>query len=206
MQEYLTVKEFAAAAGVSNKAIYQQLNGRLKPYSIVENEVKKISNEALELFYSDEGQKSVQGSSQGSSQVKSSLENNSRTEIEALKMLIEELKQDKEDLKKDKEALQKDKEQLNEQINYVKNEGIKWQTLYLEQKQKVELLESKELEAEGGEIIDIDESKEAAAAKKVQEAAAVDEVKEVAAEDTQQPQEYPQTFAAKLKWLFKNDK
>ena len=74
---------------------------------------------------------------QDSSQVDSSLEQDTKEAINALKLLIEELKQDKEDLKKDKEQLIKDKEDL-------KQESLKWQSLFADERKKVLLLENKD--------------------------------------------------------------
>lgn len=48
---YYTVKEFAAAANVSDKAIYQQLKTRLKEYCREVDGIQMISQEALERFY-----------------------------------------------------------------------------------------------------------------------------------------------------------
>ena len=51
---YLSIKEFAAAAGVSQQAIYKQLNNKLKPYlKVVENK-KMLDKSALELFKKEE--------------------------------------------------------------------------------------------------------------------------------------------------------
>ena len=144
-RQYLTVKEFAEAAEVSNKAIYQQIQGRLKDYVKVENGIKVIDKAALKLFYgkpTDDIQKEMHSSdkvklNQDSSQVESSLEQDTKEAINALKMLIEELKQDKEDLKKDKEQLIKDKEDL-------KQESLKWQSLFADERKKVLLLENKD--------------------------------------------------------------
>ena len=47
----LTIKEFAAAAGVSKQTIYNQLNGRLKPFVKVINDTKMLEKSALEEFY-----------------------------------------------------------------------------------------------------------------------------------------------------------
>ena len=44
-EEYLTIKEFAAAAGVSEQAIYKRINKSLKPYAIVIDGKRKISIE-----------------------------------------------------------------------------------------------------------------------------------------------------------------
>lgn len=69
-KNYYTVKEFAAAAHVSNKAVYQQLKTRLKEHKKNVDGVTMIAEDALSQFY-DSRFKSVQGNS---SQVKSSLE------------------------------------------------------------------------------------------------------------------------------------
>ena len=47
----LTIKEFATAAGVSKQTIYNQLNGRLKPFVKVINDTKMLEKSALEEFY-----------------------------------------------------------------------------------------------------------------------------------------------------------
>lgn len=53
-KEYLSIKEFAAAVGVSQQAIYKQLNNKLKPYlKVVENK-KMLEKSALELFVKEE--------------------------------------------------------------------------------------------------------------------------------------------------------
>lgn len=46
-KEYLTVSEFAAAAGVSKQAVYQRLKGTLKPFVKVEQGHKIIDISAL---------------------------------------------------------------------------------------------------------------------------------------------------------------
>ena len=173
-KKYLSIKEFAAAAGVSNKAIYQQLSGRLKEYCKVEHGVKMLDSEALQVFYAD----NIQDLNQVSSQVESSLESQENNEVTALKMLIDELKQDKEDLKKDKEQLIKDKEDL-------KQEALKWQQLLADERNKVKLWEAA---AKPVEEVNFTEVKE------------VEEEPAAAAE----PEELPHTFKEKIKWLFNN--
>jgi len=49
--KYLTVKEFAAAAGISQQAVYKQLGSRLKPYVENKGSQKVIAEEALKEFY-----------------------------------------------------------------------------------------------------------------------------------------------------------
>ena len=51
MNDYLSVKEFSAAAGVSTQTIYKQLEKRLAPYVKESGGRKYISKAALEEFY-----------------------------------------------------------------------------------------------------------------------------------------------------------
>lgn len=53
-KEYLSIKEFAAAVGVSQQAIYKQLNNKLKPYLKVVGNRKVLEKSALELFKKEE--------------------------------------------------------------------------------------------------------------------------------------------------------
>lgn len=60
MKEYISIKEFATAAGVSQQAIYKQLNNKLKPY-LKEIDGKKMLNiSALELFKKKEDTTTVE--------------------------------------------------------------------------------------------------------------------------------------------------
>lgn len=52
-KEYLTVAEFAAAAGVSKQAVYQRLKGTLKPFVKVEQGQKVIDISALNFISED---------------------------------------------------------------------------------------------------------------------------------------------------------
>ena len=49
-KEYLSVKEFAAAAGLTPQAVYKKLNNQLKPYFKMVDGKKTIEKSALELF------------------------------------------------------------------------------------------------------------------------------------------------------------
>lgn len=108
---YLTVKEFAAAAEISNKAVYQQLKTRLKDYSKTIDNMTMISERALRAFYS--GNSSVQvKSSQEPRILDSSLESEERETY--IKHLLEELKELKEQLReKDKTILEMQKQIVN---------------------------------------------------------------------------------------------
>ena len=50
-KEYLTVKEFAEAAKISQQAVYKQISSRLKPFVITKGNQKMIAAAALKEFY-----------------------------------------------------------------------------------------------------------------------------------------------------------
>jgi hypothetical protein len=199
-KENLSVKEFAAAAGVSTQYIYKVLDTKLKPYKkkigkqtfisaaavgVITETTNATNNTTNQCNQIEESEiNALQGKEAGEKPTMqptlqpiqptnaTNLATNKDGEIEALKQLIEELKQDKEDLKKDKEDL--------------KQEAIKWQQLLLEEKNKVKLLEaaaSKETEETVIDFEEVDDSKE--------------EVREAVPA-------VPKGFINKLKWLFSN--
>lgn len=49
-QEYLSIKDFAAAVGITKQAVYKQLNNKLKPYLKEVDNKKMIEKSALLLF------------------------------------------------------------------------------------------------------------------------------------------------------------
>ena len=53
-KEYLTVKEFAETAGITQQAVYKQLKHRLSRFATKVNGQQVISRKALEEFYSDD--------------------------------------------------------------------------------------------------------------------------------------------------------
>ena len=59
-QEYMTVKEFAAAAGISEQAVYRQLNGKLSTFSTKLNGKKVIKIEALREYGLNQIQPEIQ--------------------------------------------------------------------------------------------------------------------------------------------------
>ena len=63
-KEYLTIKEFADAAGVSKQAVYQRLTGTLKPYVSVKDGVKYLNIMALELYKGDDAVKKLKKNNQ----------------------------------------------------------------------------------------------------------------------------------------------
>lgn len=62
--QWLTVQEFATAAGVSDKAIYSRLNGDLKPYLKTDKKRKYVNSAALDSvnFQSVESRKNQEDS------------------------------------------------------------------------------------------------------------------------------------------------
>ena len=188
-ENLLTVKELAAAAEVSTQYIYKLLKSSLKPY------VKRINDkyyfDAFVVSYIKNGFPTNKEKPQEIATKDATLQPtlqptdatkgcNLENELELLKMMVDELKQDKEALKQDKEQLTKDKE-------YLQSECMKWQSLLLEEKEKVKLLEAAATE-QPQEPVEAD--------------AAYTEIVEQPAEVPQQ--EPPQSFIKKLKWLFKS--
>jgi len=58
-KEYLSVKEFAEAAGITPQAVYKKLNNQLKPYLKLVDGKKTIEKSALELFGKPEADNKV---------------------------------------------------------------------------------------------------------------------------------------------------
>lgn len=123
--KYYTVKEFAAAANISNKAVYQQLKTRLKEYSKTIDKVQMISEEALKAFYSKDSSSQVK-SSQVDLKIESSLE--SEKEDRYILYLEQEVKELKEQLK-DKDNTIKDLQEqiinLSNNITNISNDSLK---------------------------------------------------------------------------------
>lgn len=62
--EYLSIKEFADAAGVSKQAVYQRLTGTLQPYVSIKDGVKYLNKRALELYKGDDAVKKLKKNNQ----------------------------------------------------------------------------------------------------------------------------------------------
>ena len=90
--KYISVSEFAKAAGVSKQAVYSRTKSQdLNKFIKLENGKKLINTKALELFNKSSSQSS-------SNQVEQGLESTEREYIESLKKQIEELQRDKQEL------------------------------------------------------------------------------------------------------------
>ena len=86
--KYISVSEFAKAAGVSKQAVYSRLKSQdLNKFIKLENGKKLINTKALELF-----------NKSSFNQVEQGLESTEREYIESLKKQIEELQRDKQEL------------------------------------------------------------------------------------------------------------
>lgn len=194
-EEYLSVKDFAEAAGVTTQYIYKILGTHLKPYKKKIQKKTYVATIAIDLVKNgfDNVEKSTVSTSetnQNTTRRQEPLQPMQPTdqptkitdfatieesgEVQALKELIKELRQDKEDLKRDKEDL--------------KQEALKWQQLLMEERNKVKLLEAAAAEEPREEVVNFEEP---AAKEIIEEPAAVAE-----------PQKLPKTFGEKLKLLF----
>ena len=60
MNDYLSIKEFAKATGLSQQAIYTQLNNKLKTYLKVVDNKKMLEKSALSLFVKEEKSNGVE--------------------------------------------------------------------------------------------------------------------------------------------------
>lgn len=161
MNEFITVKEFAAAANVSPQYIYKVKGTILKGYTKKIDKKLCISREALTLILenSTEVEKVAQPNStienkgfqpevEKVAQPNSTTETTSATaEIETLKQLIAELQQDKADLKKDKEYLQQQLAGQQELIQTLNNrleadtKSIEHMQVLLNQQQQLTMID-----------------------------------------------------------------
>ncbi len=121
---YLTVKEFAAAAKVSDKNIYQQVKTRLEPYTKAIDGVTMIDKAALEVFYSG-----IQSTQVKLNQVDLTLEQTREKEAENkyltyLEEQVKELKQEIKDRDNTIKELQEQNKNLTNQIISMSNESL----------------------------------------------------------------------------------
>ena len=180
-EEYLSVKDFAAAAGVTTQYIYKILGTHLKPYKKKVNKKTVIAEAAIGLVKNGFATVATNATNQNATPQTEPMQPTDQPtnttdfatleesgEVKALKELIAELRQDKEDLKRDKEDL--------------KQESLKWQQLLIEERNKVKLLEAAAAEEPREEVVNFEEP------------AVVEE-----------PHELPKTFGEKIKWFFKKE-
>ena len=138
-KEYLSVKEFAEAAEISQQAVYKQLNGRLKPFIKSKGKKKLIAAAALEEFYSIDD-------SENSTQVEKVEQPNSTLKNQDIQPKVEEVEQldstEKTDDKR-QQLLEDQIKELQRQIQEIlKNEQEEKQFLRDQIKQKDKQIES----------------------------------------------------------------
>ena len=162
MKDYLTVKEFAAAAGVSTQYIYKIMKKQLQPYVFkIEGktkikaegiqEIKKLQPNSQQVSQpvarieatnntvpKEISQPSLQQVSQPSLQPK--VENVNSGEIAALNRLIDELKQDKENLLQQLDRQNQMIDTLNDRIA-ADGRRLENMQLLLDQQQKLTLVD-----------------------------------------------------------------
>lgn len=170
-EEYLTVKDFAAAVGVSHQYVYKVLKTRLKPYVKRVNGKMMIHSSAIDLFKSEsdgcatnstnllQGRKSSNEAASG--HLKQEIfATNSTPKFATSEIGCKNAQKDKEtrdatdsevkilrelidELKKSNEELKKDKEILIKDKETLLTESFKWQQLFLEERNKNKMLEAR---------------------------------------------------------------
>lgn len=91
MKDYLTVVEFAAAAGITKQAVYKRIKQDLAPYVKEQDGKKTISKEALKLFAKEEPAEAEQGKTEAPSLLLDRIEEQADT-IKAQQQEIEYLR------------------------------------------------------------------------------------------------------------------
>lgn len=91
MKDYLTVVEFAAAAGITKQAVYKRIKQDLAPYVKEQDGKKAISKEALKLFAKEEPAEAAQGPTEAPSLLLDRIEEQADT-IKAQQQEIEYLR------------------------------------------------------------------------------------------------------------------
>lgn len=168
-EEYITVKEFAAAVNTSHQYIYKASKTRLKPYIKRVKGKIMIQSAAIDLFISSsagcatnstswlQGEKSANEAAAITVQQEifatnstekhatsatgcKSIQIDNATENET-KGEAEILRELIEELRKSNEELKKDKETLIKDKEILLTESFKWQQLFLEERNKNKMLE-----------------------------------------------------------------
>lgn len=155
---YLTIKEFAAAAGVSQQAVYKRLEKALKPYYKIIDGKKMIAKEGLEIYLHSTIQPTIQpavvnpvenaevrtSSPENGNQINSTSQSTSLTTENA----------QFEALNKTLEILQRELEVKNKQIDDLNNrlaealKTVETQNILISQQQHLSLLDKTESKAE----------------------------------------------------------
>ena len=91
MKDYLTVLEFAAAAGITKQAVYKRIKQDLASYVKEQDGKKTISKEALKLFAKEEPAEAAQGPTEATSLLLDRIEEQADT-IKAQQQEIEYLR------------------------------------------------------------------------------------------------------------------
>ncbi len=156
--EYLTIKEFAAAAGVSEQAVYKRINKSLKPYCSVIDGKKKISKDGLILYQKPTIQPTTQPTYNNQVETveinapQQDLNNQESTTIPATGLTTEQ--EQIKSLNRMIEIVQKELEVKNKQIDDLNNrlaealKTVEAQNILISQQQHLALLDKTEAKAE----------------------------------------------------------
>lgn len=131
-KDYLSVKEFAKAAGITKQAVYSQIDSRLKPFVKVVDNQKMIEKSALDKFYSNQVESNIKSSF-------NQVEQQDLTAAAALKTALEALE-------KQLEAKDKQIESLNERLSEMsklldQQQQLNMKTLLTDKTEEVKAIE-----------------------------------------------------------------
>lgn len=155
---YLTIKEFAAAAGVSQQAVYKRLEKALKPYYKIIDGKKMIAKEGLEIYLHSTIQPTIQPTVVNpveNAEVRTlSPENDNQINSTSQSTSLTTEKAQFEALNKTLEILQKELEVKNKQIDDLNNrlaealKTVETQNVLISQQQHLSLLDKTESKVE----------------------------------------------------------
>lgn len=145
MSDYLTIKEFAEKVGVSQQAIYKQVERKLKNYVKLIDNQKRIDIRALQEVYGIEIEQPIQPNVEP---VEQSIRSSSQQIIDRLlfDMLHEELRKKNEQIETLQQIIKENELKYHESLMQSQQNLEREQRLHLLSKQRILELESKQEE------------------------------------------------------------
>ena len=137
-KQYLTVKEYSEAAKISKQAVYSQLKGRLKDFTIEVEKQSFIEAAALDVFYPQEDSSRIEQLEQA--EVDYQREHDNR-HIEQLERYISSLEKNIKQLEQQLQAKDTQILSLNDRLAEALESVSQEQKLHLVTQQKLQLIE-----------------------------------------------------------------